>query len=133
MNGLAGKAGWRWIFIMEGTITCAMGVASYFLVVDFPEKALDSWKFLKEDELKIIIDRVDRDSRDVTLPPFHLGSYLRNALDWKVYFYAANFGLTSLVSYAVAYFLPIVLLDGLHFSTAAAQCLSAPVSSRLLI
>lgn len=93
---------------------------------------MNSWKFLKEDDLKIIVDRVERDRSDVVAPPFKLGEYLRNGLDWKVYFFAANFGLSSVVTYAAAYFLPIVLLDGLHFSVAAAQCLSTPVSNRSL-
>lgn len=89
---------------------------------------MKSWRFLKEDELKIIVDRVERDRGDVIAPPFNLREYLKNGLDWKVYFFAANFCLTTVVTYAVAYFLPIVLLDGLGFSVAAAQCLSTPVS-----
>ncbi|KAL5348185.1 hypothetical protein ACLOAV_006665 [Pseudogymnoascus australis] len=103
-----------------------MGLIAFFFLVDFPEKAMNSWRFLKEDDLKIIVDRVERDRSDVVAPPFKLGEYLQNALDWKVYFFAANFGLSSVVTYAAAYFLPIVLLDGLHFSVAAAQCLSTP-------
>lgn len=39
-------------------------------------------------------------------------------------------GLTAAVTYAAAYFLPIVLRQGLGFSEAAAQCMSAPVSRR---
>lgn len=91
---------------------------------------MNSWRFLNENDLKVIVDRVERDRSDVLAPPFNLGEYLKNALDWKVYFFAANFGLSSVVTYAAAYFLPIVLLDGLHFSVAAAQCLSTPVSNR---
>ncbi|OBT71152.1 hypothetical protein VF21_09728 [Pseudogymnoascus sp. 05NY08] len=126
MDGIAGREGWRWIFIIEGILTVAMGLIAFFFLVDFPEKAMNSWRFLNEDDLKIIVDRVERDRSDVVVPPFKLGEYLRNGLDWKVYFFAANFGLSSVVTYAAAYFLPIVLLDGLHFSVAAAQCLSTP-------
>jgi hypothetical protein len=145
MDGIAGREGWRWIFIIEGIITVAMGenilfypviciliinigLIAFFFLVDFPEKAMNSWRFLNEDDLKVIVDRVERDRSDVVAPPFNLREYLKNALDWKVYLFAANFGLTSVVTYAASYFLPIVLLDGLHFSVAAAQCLSTPVS-----
>ncbi|KAJ5819273.1 retrograde regulation protein 2 [Penicillium riverlandense] len=126
MKGVGGHAGWRWIFILEGTITVAFGLVAYFLIVDFPEDAHKSWKFLKEDEIQTVIDRINRDRQDVVTSPFKLGSYLKNALDWKIWFYAANFGLTSVVTYASAYFLPIVLQEGLGFSEAASECLSTP-------
>ena len=31
-----GIAGWRWIFILQGLITCLLGLAGYILIVDFP-------------------------------------------------------------------------------------------------
>ncbi|KAJ5553764.1 hypothetical protein N7494_003142 [Penicillium frequentans] len=126
MDGVGGHAGWRWIFLLEGIITIAFALIAYFLIVDFPEEAQKSWKFLQEDEIKAVIDRLNRDRQDVTTSPFKLGSYLRNALDWKIWFFAANFGLSSVVTYSVAYFLPIVLREGLGFSEAASQCLSTP-------
>jgi MFS family permease len=130
MDGVGGHAGWRWIFIMEGIITIAFGLVAYFLIVDFPEDAHKSWKFLRDDEIKIVVDRINRDRMDVETPPFKLGAYLKNGLDWKIWFFAANFGLTSVVTYAAAYFLPLVLRQGLGFSEAAAQCLSTPVRIR---
>jgi len=36
MDGIAGYRGWRWIFIIEGVITCVLGIAGYFALVDFP-------------------------------------------------------------------------------------------------
>ncbi|KAG7414581.1 putative transporter [Fusarium oxysporum f. sp. rapae] len=57
---------------------------------------------------------------------FSLRAYLENAIDWKVWILAINFDLTSMVIYAVAYFLPIVLRDGLGFSVVEAQTLNAP-------
>ncbi len=127
MSGLAGHSGWRWIFIIEGTLTCVLGVLGYFLIVEFPEDAMKSWKFLKEDELKVMVDRVERDRGDNVTPPFHLRSFLQPARDWKIWFFAANLGLASLVSYSSSYQLPVILLNGLGFSEVQAQCLTAPV------
>ena len=128
MNGVDGKAGWRWIFIWEGVFTVIITIVGYFLLVDFLEDAQNSWRFLKPDELHIMIDRVDRDRGDARVTPFHLGNYLRQAADRKIWFFASNFGLSAVVTYSVAYFLPVILRDDLDFSLVLSQCLSAPVS-----
>lgn len=44
----------------------------------------------------------------------------------KVWGFASLFGLTTTCTYAIAYFLPIILKDGMGFSTGASQCLVAP-------
>lgn len=40
-----------------------------------------------------MIDRVERDRADAHITPFHIWTYLGQAKDWKVWFFAANFGL----------------------------------------
>lgn len=40
--------------------------------------------------------------------------------------FAALFGLTTTCTYAIAYFLPIILNEGMGFSVGASQCLVAP-------
>jgi hypothetical protein len=49
-----------------------------------------------------------------------------HAFDLKIWGFAALFGLTTVNTYAIAYFLPIILKDGMGFSTGASQCLTAP-------
>jgi MFS family permease len=131
MDGLGGEAGWRWIFIMEGILTVIIAVLGYMFLVDFPEDAKNSWKFLKDDEIQIMIDRVDRDRGDAHLTPFNIRHYLKQGLDWKIWLFASNFGLSAVVTYSVAYFLPIILREGLKFSLVKSQCLSAPVSTSI--
>ena len=46
MDGVGGKPGWAWIFILEGLITVVLAVVSFWVIQDFPEKA----KFLTETE-----------------------------------------------------------------------------------
>ncbi|KPI38279.1 putative transporter [Cyphellophora attinorum] len=36
MDGLAGKEGWRWIFIIEGCLSVLLGLGAYFLLPDTP-------------------------------------------------------------------------------------------------
>jgi cyanate permease len=99
------------------------------LIVDFPEEAMKSWKFLSAEECEIMIDRVDKDRADAHITPFSLSNYLRQGLDWKIWLYAANFGFSGLVTYAVAYFLPTILSNTLGFSQVASLMLPAPVST----
>ncbi|XMA13793.1 hypothetical protein WAI453_006584 [Rhynchosporium graminicola] len=126
MNGLGGLGGWRWIFIVEGLLTCVLGIVGYFLIVDFPEHASKSWKFLTKAESDFIVARIEVDRHDAILEPFSLKSYLANALDSKIWGFACLFGLTTTNTYAIAYFLPVILRLGMGFDIAKAQCLVAP-------
>lgn len=126
MDGLGNLSGWRWIFVIEGLITCLFGIGGYFLIVDFPENSSKSWNFLSERESAFIVARVQNDRSDVIPEPFKLGAYLKNALDLKVWGFASLFMLTTTNTYAIAYFLPVILRRGMGFNVAKAQCLVAP-------
>ena len=39
MDGTRGKAGWQWIFIIEGLATVIIGLGAFFLVPDSPEES----------------------------------------------------------------------------------------------
>ena len=107
-------------------MTIIIAVIGYIFLVDFPEEAHKSLLFLKDDEIQLMIDRVDRDRGDAHITPFHFWNYLAQGKDWKIWFFAANFGFAGLVTYSVSYFLPIILRETLGFSVVKAQCLTAP-------
>ncbi len=46
MDGIGGKPGWAWIFILEGLFTVICAIASFWILQDFPDTA----KFLSEVE-----------------------------------------------------------------------------------
>ena len=46
MQGIGGKPGWAWIFILEGLLTIVCAALSFWILSDFPETA----KFLTEEE-----------------------------------------------------------------------------------
>jgi hypothetical protein len=116
------------IFIWEGIITAIIAVVGYILLVDFPEDAHKTKFFLKDDELQLMVDRVDRDRGDAHVTEFNIWKYLAEAKDWKCWCFAINFGLSGLVTYSASYFLPIILRDSLGFGVARSQTLTAPVS-----
>lgn len=107
-------------------MTCVLGIGSYFIIVDFPEKSPQSWRFLNEAEAAFVVARIEQDRSDTIPEPFSVKLYLSNALDSKVWAFAALYMLTTTCSYSIAYFLPIILEDSLGFSVAEAQCLTAP-------
>ncbi|OAL35200.1 hypothetical protein AYO20_05454 [Fonsecaea nubica] len=54
MDGVAGEAGWRWIFILEGIATVVVAVAAFFLLHDFPDTA----SFLTTEERAWVVHRL---------------------------------------------------------------------------
>jgi len=126
MNGQQGLTGWRWIFIIEGALTCVLGIVGYWLLVDFPDSKRKDWNFLGDRERAWIVARVNRDRGDAHMPAFNLGRFLRAGADWRIWAYAMIFFNTTTVTYALAYFLPIILQVNMGFDVGAAQCLVAP-------
>ncbi|OCB87286.1 MFS general substrate transporter [Sanghuangporus baumii] len=59
MEGIGGKPAWAWIFMLEGLITVVVGVASFFIIQDYPAKA----RFLSESERVFVIRRLHPDNQ----------------------------------------------------------------------
>ena len=82
---------------MEGVLTCVIGLLGYIWIVDFPEDARKTKWFLEQDEINMMIDRVERDRGDAHLTPFNFREYIGNVADWRGWLFALNFALTSAV------------------------------------
>ena len=126
LDGRGGIKGWQWMYIVQGLMACLIGIVTYWWVVDFPENAQESFRFLDEAETKLAVARIQRDRGDVMPTPFSWSEVLRHFLDLKIYGFAAAFFLLNLVSTALSYFLPIILQSGMGFSTNKSILLSAP-------
>ena len=121
LNGRTGRAGWRWIFIIQGVLTIAIGLLGYLLITDFPDKA----KFLSTEERKIVITRIERDRHDSVPDKLTMKKFITYITDPKLWLFGYFFGSTTLGSYSLAYFLPGIL-QTMGFSNALAQILVAP-------
>ncbi|KAL2386216.1 hypothetical protein RJZ90_000839 [Blastomyces dermatitidis] len=126
MSGIQGMLGWRWIFIMQGLLTIVVAIVTYIFLVDFPDKAYKAWAFLNQDECAFIIRRLNKDRGDADAEPFTIKRFLRPALDLKIWGFGMVFFCLTTVTYAIAYFLPIILHDNMGFSVSESQCLVAP-------
>lgn len=49
------KNSWRWIFIIEGIISCLCAFVGYAFLVGFPEESHKAWQFLNEAERDFVI------------------------------------------------------------------------------
>ncbi|KAK4098560.1 MFS general substrate transporter [Parathielavia hyrcaniae] len=126
LDGRGGLQGWRWMFVVQGLCTCVIGIATYWWMVDFPENSHQSFRFLSSEEASIISRRIQTDRGDLVAQEFAIGKVLVHARDPKVWAFASLFFLQNIVSTALAYFVPIILENGLGYSSNAAIILSAP-------
>jgi sugar phosphate permease len=75
--------GWRWIFIVEGAITCVAAILAWFVIVDFPESSRNT--FLTADEKAIIKARLARDRGVEESEKVTWSVIGKTMLDWKVW------------------------------------------------
>ena len=111
LDGRGGLHGWQWMFLIQGLTTCVIGVMTFWWMVDFPERAHYSFRFLDKEEQKRAVSRIQEDRGDVEAVPFKVSVVLREFLDIKIYGFAILFFLLNLVSTALSYFLPIMYVS----------------------
>ncbi|KAI0486785.1 major facilitator superfamily domain-containing protein [Xylaria cf. heliscus] len=126
LEGAGGLRGWRWIFVIEGIVTILLGIVGYWLLVDFPESSRKTWRFLSMKERAWVIKRVNSDRGDVEAPKFQIGRYLKAGLDWRLWAYGLIFFGSTTITYALAFFLPIILNEQLGYDVGTSQALVAP-------
>jgi len=121
MDGIDGRAGWQWIFILEGLLTILVSAFAYFVVPTWSYKA----KFLTEPERDRLLSRLDRDSDPGDREPFQW-VYVKQAFtDHFVWCYALLFHGYAFVLYSLSLFLPTIV-EELGFADWKAQLLTVP-------
>lgn len=80
MDGMKGYHAWRWIFILEGVVTCVLAVIVLFAVPGFPEDT----HWLSEPERAFVIRRLAEDQgRSDLEQTFTLKGVLQSLMDIK--------------------------------------------------
>ncbi|KAK7682361.1 hypothetical protein QCA50_014566 [Cerrena zonata] len=122
MDGLGGKPGWAWIFIIEGLFTVVVGLISYFLVPSTPQDS----RFLTQTQKDLITRRLARDRPTVAVhEPFSMWEVYRALSSPHVIIAFLMFFGNGLTVYAQALFLPSIVRQ-LGFSATRTQLLSVP-------
>ncbi|GHJ84951.1 hypothetical protein NliqN6_1353, partial [Naganishia liquefaciens] len=139
MRGIGGLAGWRYMFLIEGLLTLAISIASFFLMPANPS-ATKTWfrpkGYFSDREIKVIVNRVLRD--DPTKSTMHnrqalpVKTIFRCICDYDMipmYLIGLLFGIGS---YPVQQYFQISMKQ-LGFSTLESNLLSIPNAALSII
>ncbi|KAI5359926.1 putative major facilitator superfamily, MFS transporter superfamily [Septoria linicola] len=121
MDGLGGKAGWAWIFIIEGLATMIVGVLCWWMIFDWS----DSARFLNHEDRLRIRHRLASDNQSNSGEHYdkrHIASALK---DWKCWAYCITEMGNFMPLYAFSLFLPTIVA-GMGYSGTHAQLLTVP-------
>lgn len=125
MDGLGGRPGWAWIFIIEGLLTIVIGFVSFVMVHDFPDEA----RFLSDDDRARVIRRLKLDQQSsAEHEEFRMSYFWAGVRDWKMWLGMAIYMGCDMPLYAFSLFLPSIITAGgwSNGSTVRAQLLSVP-------
>ncbi|KAL6310044.1 MFS general substrate transporter [Sparassis latifolia] len=123
MDGIGGKPGWAWIFILEGLFTFVCAIASFFILQDFPENA----KFLSETERVWVIRRLRDDMQFSAGGEKFKFKFVKQSLtDWKTWIAMGIYMGYDGPLFAFSLFTPTIISQ-VGFKATAANLLSVPV------
>lgn len=121
MDGLGGKPGWAWIFILEGIFSVLIGILGFFVTPSTPS---DIRFFVTDEDKDVLQRRLIRDRPSVTPHDrFSLKEVFRSLSSPHVLMVFVMFYMMGTTLYGLALFLPSIV-NQLGFSPNQTQLLS---------
>ncbi|OCF76535.1 hypothetical protein I204_02232 [Kwoniella mangroviensis CBS 8886] len=120
MDGIGGKAGWAWIFIIEGLLTFVIAVASFWMIHDWPDRA----KFLTPIEREMVLVRLRQEQGLAAEGGFNWRVIKKALVDWKTYCLMLMYIGAAEPLYSL--FTPTIIAYLGKFSISASLLLSTP-------
>jgi ACS family pantothenate transporter-like MFS transporter len=90
LNGNAGLAGWRWLFVINGIISLPIAVLAYFFLPDTPGTAKPNWIFTERD-IQLAQERMKRAGRKPEGKPYTTRTILGFLTSWKTLLFTLIF------------------------------------------
>jgi hypothetical protein len=128
LHGLKGKRGlsaWQWLYVIEGSITCAIGLAICFILPDFPE----TWKLLSPEMRKVAQRRLAIEAGEADVDEKGGANQIKGLklamTDIKTYVFAVGY---MCITGAAGFqnFFPTLVKSSLHYSETISLVLVAP-------
>ncbi|KXN86821.1 hypothetical protein AN958_09557 [Leucoagaricus sp. SymC.cos] len=124
MNGVGKKAGWAWIFILEGLFTFLFGLVSYFLLPRSPAHAY----FFNDDEKNYVLAKLREDGvegKDPTVNAFSWREVGKAFMLPQIWLLVVPLFCDGTVLYGLAYFTPSIV-QSLGYTASDAQLMTVP-------
>ena len=123
MDGIGGKGGWAWIFILEGLATVIVGIVSFWMVHDFPDDA----KFLSDADRARVIRRLKGDKQSsAEHEEFKMAYFWAAVKDYKTWLLAVIYMGADGPLYAFSLFLPTIISGLGTYTPVQSQLLTIP-------
>ncbi len=123
MDGIGGKPGWAWIFIIEGLLTLVVALASPWFLADFPQDA----KFLTPEERKQVVARVNQEQGASSVDTAFEWYYVKDAMkDYRTYLLGLVYLSIAECFFAVSLFTPTIIAELGKWTRAESNLLSTP-------
>ncbi|KZV74111.1 MFS general substrate transporter [Peniophora sp. CONT] len=132
LGGVGGRAGWRYLYLVEGALTCAVGIASFFMMPPGPTQTRTWYRpngWFTEREETIMVNRILRDDPTKSsmhnregLSVFAIFKALQDWRMWPLYI----LGLTHMIPSGTPQVYLTLSLRHLGFNTTQSALLSIP-------
>ncbi|KAF9075912.1 MFS general substrate transporter [Rhodocollybia butyracea] len=107
MDNISGISAWRWLFVVEGTLTVLVAFCALFILPDFPTSE-SSCKWLSHAERAVAIRRIQADSKSNESGERLMDGFWLAVTDWKVWWLTATLGVYAFASSFHFYFPTLV-------------------------
>ncbi|KAM0787385.1 hypothetical protein ACM66B_003470 [Microbotryomycetes sp. NB124-2] len=105
MHGIGGRAGWAWIFIIEGIMTIAVALVAPFLMEDFPSES----RYLTPEEKAAVMHRLKADQGAAVDAGFEWNHIWSAFKDWHVYCFMLIYVGIAMPLYSLSLFTPTIV------------------------
>ncbi|KIX99639.1 uncharacterized protein Z520_04273 [Fonsecaea multimorphosa CBS 102226] len=124
ISGRDGLSGWQWLFLVEGVITIAFGIALFFLLPDFPKQA----KWLSDKEKAFIQARLPANAPRAEEMNFSFREILTALKDKRMWLFTLVWATMTVGTTGLTFYQPTVIANLGFTSIAKSQLLNIPTS-----